>query len=326
METIKKYDGEIKDLAISIVVLTYNLNYNKLFQTLTSIINQKKIEFEIIIADDGTKNFNSNLIMTWMKEHKFDKYKIIHNEINFGTVKNTYNALTHANGKYVKLISPGDFLYDENTLNDVLLYMKKNNFDIVFGKAIYYNIDKNGKTYFINKSNPINIKPYLENDIKQIKKMFLLYQDTILGASFVCNRSLLLIYVQKLVGYAKYAEDCAIALMIADEISINFWNNYLIWYEYSTGISTKGDSIWLERIKQDYKECFKIILNKHPKYKNIYELHYGKKSINDIIFKVKRKILVKYLLFKNFFNKQKLKSVKKEKLEAILKCNLRKGD
>ena len=37
-----------------------------------------------------------------------------------------------------------NFLYDNNVLHDTFLYMEKNNFDIIFGKAVYYNIEKNG--------------------------------------------------------------------------------------------------------------------------------------------------------------------------------------
>lgn len=264
--------------------------------------------------------------MDWMKEHKFNKYKIVYNEINSGTVKNIHNALTHANGKYIKLISPGDFLYDENTLNDVLLYIENNNLPIIFGKAVYYSLEEDGKVKFFNKSNPLNIKPYLKRDNEAIKKSYLLYQDYILGAAVIYEKSLLVKYIEKIVDKVKYAEDFSIRLMISDNIKVNYWNNYLIWYECNTGISTSGNVKWYEKIEEDNQNCYQLIIDKHPEVKKIFELQYNKNSYKHIIFKIKRKLRIKFILLKKIFAKNDFSNVQKEKLEEILKHGVREGD
>ena len=41
---------------ISVVVLTYNPDLNDLKKTLRSIMLQDGVDFEIVIADDGSKN------------------------------------------------------------------------------------------------------------------------------------------------------------------------------------------------------------------------------------------------------------------------------
>ena len=41
--------------AISVVVLTYNSAFDDIKQTILSIVKQKDITFELIIADDGSK-------------------------------------------------------------------------------------------------------------------------------------------------------------------------------------------------------------------------------------------------------------------------------
>lgn len=314
------------NLEFSIIVLTYNPNYKKLFQTLNSIVYQKKCNFEIIIADDGTNDFDSNLIIEWFRNKSFNNYKIIHNEENFGTVKNAYKALLNANGKYVKLISPGDFLYDNNSLYEVVSYMKRKCCDIIFGKAIYYNIQSDGKIELINKSNPLNIKPYLEENMKKIKKSYLIYKDYILGAAFICDKNLLLKYIEKIVDVVKYAEDCSIILMIADNIEIKYWDNYLIWYECNTGISTSNNPIWSKRIKEDNKKCFELIIDKYPELRNIFDLHYGKKTCKQIIFKVKNRLKINWFLIKKFWVKCDFSDVQKDKLEEIIKYNICEGD
>ena len=42
---------------VSVCVLTYHPDYERLFITLTSVIRQKGCTCEIIIADDGTLDF-----------------------------------------------------------------------------------------------------------------------------------------------------------------------------------------------------------------------------------------------------------------------------
>ena len=43
-------------VAVSVLVITYNPKKEKLMQTLNSILLQKGIKFEIVIADDGKNN------------------------------------------------------------------------------------------------------------------------------------------------------------------------------------------------------------------------------------------------------------------------------
>lgn len=315
----------LNNLEFSIIVITYNPNYDKLFQTLNSIMNQEKTNFEIIIADDGTKEFDSNLIKEWIKSKNFNKYRIMHSEENVGTVRNIQKALLFANGKYIKLISPGDFLYDNNVLNNTYIYMKENNYDIIFGNAVYYNIDNEGKIKFVNKSNPMDKSPYLKKNAKKIKKSYLVYQDYILGAAFICEKKLLLTYINKIVGLVKYAEDCAIILMVADNIEISYWDNYLIWYECNTGISTSGNSIWMKKIVEDNKKCFELIVSKYPELRKILELNYGPNSLKRRIFTLKRKLRNKFIRIKNILMKDNFFNIQEDRLKQILKYDMSKG-
>ena len=159
----------MNEINFSIIVATYNPNYTKLFQTLNSIIVQKKCSFEIIIADDGSKDFDISLIKEWFKEKKFDNYNIIAEHKNLGTVKNFYNGLKKANGEYIKFISPGDMLYDNDVLYKSYVFLKKNNYNIIFGKTVYYRFIDNKELLFINSSNPVDLKPYLTKNIKKSK-------------------------------------------------------------------------------------------------------------------------------------------------------------
>ncbi|MBO5478796.1 MAG: glycosyltransferase family 2 protein [Clostridia bacterium] len=304
----------MKEFDISVIVLTYNPNYKKLFNTLKSIINQKECKLEIIISDDGSTQFDKQLIVKWMQQNDFNNYLVLDNKINRGTVINVYNSMKLAKGKYVKLISPGDYLYCNSTLKDVINYMKENEYRISFGKAVYYynNCDE---ITILNRRNPRDLTPYINNNYKKVKKDYLYYQDYILGAAIICETDLFYSYILKIKDNVKYAEDCAYIMMIADGINIHFWDDYLIWYECNTGISTSGSAEWTKKIKLDNSQCFKIIAKEHPDYKNVCKIHYFEKYNKNLIFRLKFKCREMLLKIKN---KNKSENYKMNELKKII--------
>ena len=73
---------------ISVCVLIYRSDYEKLFITLTSIIRQKGCRYEIVLADDGSEDFHQQEIEQWMHEHHFSDYTIVRSSVNRGIVHN----------------------------------------------------------------------------------------------------------------------------------------------------------------------------------------------------------------------------------------------
>ena len=110
---------------VSVCVTTYKPDYADLGLTLESILRQKNCSFEIIIADDGT-------------EWNFNAYKIVRAPKNYGTVHNTLAACLVARGKYIKDISPGDYLYADTVLADMAAFMEAGSCEAAFGRACYY--------------------------------------------------------------------------------------------------------------------------------------------------------------------------------------------
>lgn len=68
---MKDFREENNKYKITVVVITYNPDYKKLFQTLYSIVIQKNIIFEIIVSDDGTIDFDKKGIEQWFIENNF---------------------------------------------------------------------------------------------------------------------------------------------------------------------------------------------------------------------------------------------------------------
>lgn len=248
---------------ISVCVITYRSDPLKLQRTLASVLRQKGCSFEIVIADDGTENFPRRDIEAYFSSMRFTAYKILQAPKNQGVVRNVHRAFSHAKGRYIKNISPGDYLYSDHVLANLLRFMEENDHLAAFGRACYYH-DEGGTYRILDEMHPRNLQPYEKNDFKSLKRAHLLCQDYPIGAAFMARREILLHYTEPLLDHVVHLEDRAYTLMIADNIEIGFWNHPLLWYEYGSGISTSRDARWQTQVIEDNQACFALIAQKHP--------------------------------------------------------------
>lgn len=287
---------------VSVVVVTYNPNYEKLISTLKSIICQRNVKFEIIIADDGSKAFDWNRVKEWFQKQNFANYKLILNEKNQGTMKNAYSGWINAIGNYIKQLSPGDMLFNENSLCDGLKVMKEKKLELAFGIAASYSM-KDDKLVIIEKQNPMNLAPYYDYNPDEIKKMYVGLRDYANGMAFISKRECLLKYGKLLIDRVTYAEDCVYVLMIADDVKVGFIDNYVIWYENGTGISTNGSNIWAKRIYADNISCFEVISEIRPEWNS------AKKAMGRLDANVFEKLLNR--IYRHIYRRGLLQTIKK---------------
>ena len=272
IETVNAYPGDEQHYDVSLCVLTYRPNYEKLFTTLTSIIRQRGCSYEIIIADDGTPDFRQEEIEQWMDAHHVQDYCIVRSAKNQGTVRNVMNAYTVARGTYVKPISPGDYLYSDTALAGMVHFMKSEGYHIAFGRSCYYSRD--GEQFHIyNGMQPYQLRPYLERDASAAKEAYLLCQDYAVGASFMGERTLMASYTALILGRVVYAEDSAYVVMVSDDILLGFWNQNFVWYESDSGISNGRSIEWRARLVADNHATLTIIAERHAEFADLYRWH-----------------------------------------------------
>ena len=251
-----------KEIDISVCVLSYQPDYEKLFATLTSIVQQVHCSFEIIIGDDGTPNFPQEEIELWLRQQGCRDCTILHSTENYGTVRNMMQMLSAARGRYIKAISPGDYLYCNDVLGKMLRFMEQEHYAVAFGRACYYHHD--GSSYqLLDTMSPLNLGIYEAKDYDAVKKACVIYGDFILGALLMGERRMITAYTNEIVGHIIYGEDTIYLRMLADSIPIGFWNHNFIWYEVGTGISTKGGDAWRKRLGKDMDVCLFIIEQLH---------------------------------------------------------------
>ena len=255
------------DLDVSVCVLTYQPNLRKLFATLESIVCQQGCSFEIIIADDGTPNFDRGVIEAYFGQKDFHVYTIVANPYNKGTVKNMAGVFPVMRGRYVKVISPGDFLYDETALVRMLRFVEQHQYRVAFGWTYFYQ-KKDEQTYVVlGQLQPANLESYRRHAFSEIKKEYLIAQDFPVGGAFFTEAKLLISYTEKILGCIIYGEDCVYNIMIADGVEFGFLDEHFTWYERGSGVSWQAE--WKSRIYADRNMYYAIIAEDHPEWRDL---------------------------------------------------------
>ncbi len=225
-------------MMISVVVTTYNVKWQKLKPTLLSIVKQKNVDVEIVITDDASESFPEKEIMEFFSQHGFDNYKIRKSSINKGTVDNVYRGCEYAGGKYIKLLSPGDCLFTDDTLYKWYQYMSVNNIAISFGNPIHYRLI-DGEVSIIRAPNLPRINKVYENNVNidSQRLNYVLLNDVANGASFLVLKDLFITYLNRIHNKIIYAEDLTYKLMVLEGVILYHYDESVVWYESGTGIS-----------------------------------------------------------------------------------------
>ncbi len=238
---------------ITVLLLTYNGERNAILSTVNSVIKQKNVNVKLIIADDGSEDFCKDEIVSFLEKESFSSYTIIDNKINRGTVLNVYNSLEYVQTDFVKLISQGDLLYDENSLCNMMRFMEKKKCDVAYGKMVGY---LPSDLSLVEQYSPRDNTPYEKNDIRRSTKEFFLYLNGPCGALHMYRIAALKKYLAEIAGKVKYCEDNIMGLMMLDGIKMAYYPHFIIYYEVGNGISSGANKGQSRRIREDQIRCF----------------------------------------------------------------------
>lgn len=133
----------VKNAMLKLSIITINLNNTiGLEKTIESVIGQTFLDFEFIVIDGGSTDGSidiikqyDNKITYWVSEPD----KGIYNAMNKG--------IRAAKGEYCLFLNSGDYLLDNNTLENV--FSNNLNEDIIYGDMIEMknNVEINRKSY-----------------------------------------------------------------------------------------------------------------------------------------------------------------------------------
>lgn len=283
-------DGNMSLFDISVIILVYNPDLEKLKRTICSVMNQKNVKMQIVISDDGSSLDSTAYISTIFDRYSFNNYKIIRSLNNTGTVLNFRRALEVSDGIYCKGISPGDELVGPYDLSNWIHFLKINKAQVSFGNAIYYRMNpNNSKKIYLDDVLTAPIFRYIYEPKKYNYKAILINQfilnDHILGCTFISNTKLTMKYIMEISNKVIYMEDGIFKLMIADNIKVYYYAHDVIYYEYGSGISTNGSDFWLSKLQRDNIALNKLLYGKTENvFFNNYE-HFVNNNSSNVFFK-----------------------------------------
>ena len=127
MVSYSEKENKMNNDIVSVVVLTYK-HGALLLETLDSVFLQDHPQIELIVAEDGAKNFDREALEQYVAKHagaNIVSTQILVNEINIGTVKNINCAIARANGAYVKIIAGDDTYPHKSVFSQQVAYLKE---------------------------------------------------------------------------------------------------------------------------------------------------------------------------------------------------------
>ena len=176
---------------LSILLVQYRPDEGELRRTLASLLRQSCRDFELVVADDGSDEDFFPLTRKILAENGFTGAKFVKLTPNGGTVKNVLNGAKQAVGKWVFTVSPGDYLYDADTVAWLLEVLRRDAPRVALAAGLLR--DRNGAPIQCPGDAPFDRTPYRPGtyDAKTAKRNMLLYDDGISGAGLVYERKLL---------------------------------------------------------------------------------------------------------------------------------------
>lgn len=288
----------MKKIDVSVIYLVYNPDYIEYLKTLYSIICQKDINFEIIICDD-----NSNSMNYYETENIIRGYNIpvsiIENDVNVGTVKNYLRGVLSAKGKYVYGISPGDYIFDQFTLRDFFKFAECNNIEVCFGRSQFYQKD-DGETILEKRHRPTLPDLYSKekSDYRTIVAFF--FGQQVVGPAYFRKKDTFEYYLEKIKDKVIYVEDNTTTMYhLLNNGNINFYDRYIVYYKYNSGVSSHENKLWINKIENDWEQIYQILKHGFPKSR-LVKSRFCKN-------KFKRNIIYPYILLIKLYYKVKEK-------------------
>ena len=255
----------------SIIVPNYNCEY--LGRAISSVLNQKYKNWELIVIDNNSKSDVKSLVDSF--KNKKIKLFFIHNK---GIISKSRNmGIMLASYKWICFLDS-----DDHWKNEKLLEIKK----FIEEKKINQGMIYHGVSYS-NKSKEYGV--VIKNHSKELKRPF--YQNLLINGNLIAQSSVT-IDKESLLNVSNYDED-------PDKFS---WEDYDLWLRLAKKnynffyINKNLGYIW---VGQDR------VSNKNQSHKNILKfLKYYRIDINQMIIKKKNYFWAYDSLFNYYFSKK----------------------
>lgn len=134
----------MKSPTVSVIMATYN-HAAFVAQAIASVLNQREVEFEFLIADDGSSDTTRDVVAAIHDE----RIRFYPNTVNRGACTVTNELIARASGEFIALLNSDDYWIGTDKLAYQIRIMRDNpTLGACFGRAGF--VDKDGRA--IDKS------------------------------------------------------------------------------------------------------------------------------------------------------------------------------
>lgn len=132
-------------MKVTVIIFSYN-NLKYIYEAIDSVLQQNYENIQLIVTDDGSKNFDSVAIKSYIEQNKKNNIKefiVRTNEKNLGTVHHVNKALEYVKGEYIVNLAADDMLYDEKVVANYVKYNTEINDEniVALTQVKHYNQD-----------------------------------------------------------------------------------------------------------------------------------------------------------------------------------------
>ena len=225
---------------VTVVTLTYR-HFERLWQTVDSVLSQDYPNIEYIISDDGSEDFPRDKLIAYINEKNIRQYpvQILQNPENVGTVKNINGAYRAANGEYLFNLSCGDIFFSNSVVRQLVDRFQQTNARVLVASRLLYEGDYK----------PICLLPHFEerkiieslNTSFQQYKAFIIskFYDMASGSAMYFTRDILKEYNFFDEKYRLWEDGPFLARYLWEDRLEFAYDIISIWYE-TGGVSSGG--------------------------------------------------------------------------------------
>ena len=132
--------------------------------------------------------------------------------------------------------------------------------------------------------------------------------------------------LEKIEKVVKYAEDTSVLYMLANGEKIGFYDDYIVWYEYGTGISSNANDKWNRILYNENQAVYEMVMDNCVFAQKGYRYNYQAEVIKNRYIKMMRWLMIspgsiffwiKRIRVKK--NDKQIKNISKDILYGIIK-------
>ena len=254
----------MNDETLSIVVLTYK-HGKYLYETLDSALSQDYPQIQLIVAEDGAKDFDANAVRAYVISHAKSNLidcKILHPNTNSGTVKNLNKGLKEVQGGYIKIIAGDDTFASTNVASNQIAYLKANPDKLLVVGSIV-ECDANMVPIVNNDRGSEIIEKVMNSGRNQMLRYFCRRNSSFIATQAICFRKEFFIKYGTYDERFKLIEDLPMAVrIISEDIPFGHQNSPCVNHRGIVGVSTSSNPFEASKVSyyQDLLSYYDLIL------------------------------------------------------------------